>query len=71
MKENINKGRKVTLLIHSWCFSIYLGRKARYIRRNQKDLRLEIYQNIKDTIVRDDVDDNAIGKKNHFAIKFY
>ena len=34
-----------------------------YIKRNQKHLWSEIYQDIKDAIVRNDVDGDAIGKK--------
>ena len=44
-------------------FSYIEEERLAYIRRNQKDLRSEIYKGIKDTVVRGDVDENVIGKR--------
>ncbi|XP_020082238.1 uncharacterized protein LOC109705866, partial [Ananas comosus] len=44
-------------------FSCVEEERLDYIRRNQSDLRAEVYKGIKDAIVAGDVDGNAIGKK--------
>lgn len=44
-------------------FSCVEEERLNYIRRNQSDLRLEIYKGIKDAVVAGDVVGDAIGKK--------
>nr|CAD1832249.1 unnamed protein product [Ananas comosus var. bracteatus] len=44
-------------------FSCVEEERLDYIRRNQSDLRVELYKGIKDAIVAGDVDGDAVGKK--------
>lgn len=44
-------------------FSCVEEERLNYIRRNQSDLRLEVYKGIRDAVVAGDVDGDAIGKK--------
>ncbi|XP_020105809.1 uncharacterized protein LOC109722257 [Ananas comosus] len=44
-------------------FSCIEENRLDYIRRNQADLRTEVYRGMKDAVVAGDVDGNAIGKK--------
>nr|CAD1842606.1 unnamed protein product [Ananas comosus var. bracteatus] len=69
IQNRINEGK--TLIRGGRLFQQYLvdafscieEDRLDYIRRNQADLRSEIYKGIKDDVIAGDVDSNAIGKK--------